>query len=198
MRSTVRLLVGIAVLAAVALSGCTSSSAPKKSASPTSTAPTPTSVAPTTSATPKPTPTPLSAFEQDPAVQGARKFFYQAGRTINSGHVIDSKLRGLVTPFVAKQMKQVTGPDVGTYYPGPAPFQPIGVVVVNAHAKTINGCLMANGWAQNRKTHKPAHPLQIAGVKVNMVEVSGRWVVDGLPFTKSVSCKGVTVKTQKW
>lgn len=198
MRHAVRVFGCAVALATVAVSGCTSSSAPKKSTAPTSVVPSSTSAAPSTTATPKPTLTPLSAFEQDPAVQGMRKFFYQAGRTINSGRVIDGQLRALVTPFVAKQMKQVTGPDVGTYYPGPAPYQPTGVKVVNSSKKIISGCLEANGWAQNRKTHKPAHPLQIAGVQVVMVNESGRWLVDGLPFTKSISCKGVTVRTQKW
>ncbi len=131
-------------------------------------------------------------------MQGMRKFFTQAARTINTGHVIDDQLRALVTPYVAEQMKRVTGPDVGTYYPGPVPFQPTGVVVNSAGNKTIAGCIEANGYAQNPKTHKPAHPRQIVGVRVNMLQVSGRWLVNGLPFTKSVSCAGVTVRTQTW
>lgn len=194
---------GVLAPAAVLLAGCTSSSAPAKappsgpetSAASTSVSAAPTSATPSTSAS---SAKPLSAFEQDPAVQGARAFFAQAGRTINTGHVIDDKLRALVTPYVASQMKQVTGPDVGTYYPGPAPFQPTGVVASSAANKTISGCLEANGWAQNPKTHKPAHPRQIAGVKVNMLDRSGRWLVNGLVFTKSVSCSGVTVRTQTW
>ena len=217
MRYRVGLSVSALLVALALLSGCTSSGKTDKStpattrppssaqssgtvsstpAAPTSssTKPAPTSTAPT-----KPVrPAPLSAFEKDPAVQAMRKFFYHSGRMINAGNYIDAELRTMITPFLVPHMKQLAGVDVGRYYPGPLPFQPKSVQVVNSTNRTISGCLIANGWAQNPKTHRPAKPLQVVGAKVFMVKGSGRWLVNAVPFVKSVSCKGVVVHEQKW
>ncbi len=198
MRQGVRLIACVAALAAGALTGCTSSSAPKKSAAPTTPTPTSSPAAPSTSATPSPTPTRLSAFEADPAVQAMRKFQYELGRTINTGHYTSAALRRYTTPYVAKNLKLVVGSDLGSYYPGPGPFQPTGVTIDDSSHRTIRGCLVSTGWAEDRKTHKPLKPLKVTPSDFSMVKSSGRWLVNGIPVDKNVSCANVKVMMPTW
>ena len=192
----------VAALAAGALCGCTSSSAPKKRAAPTASMTTTSPAAPSTSSTPRPTPratpTRLSAFEADPAVQAMRKFQYELGRTINAGQYTSAALRGYSTPYVAKNLKLVVGSDLGSYYPGPGPFQPTGVTVDDASHRTIRGCLVSTGWAEDRRTHKPLKPLTVTPSDFSMVKSSGRWVVNGIPVDEHVSCANVKVMMPKW
>lgn len=195
-----QLAVAAALVAAVA-GGCTSSGATKESSSPTSTQPAPatsSSAAPSTSTTPRPKPTPLSPFEADPAVQAMRKFFYVGARTVNEGHYTSPALHALITSVLAREIKQVFGPDVGGYYPGPVPFQPVGVTVISSTRRDIRGCLLANGWAQNRKTHEPLRAYQVIGARTQANKVSGRWLMGALPADKNIRCSNVKVQTQRW
>lgn len=201
------------VLTAVLLSACTSSGSPGKSSSATST-PASTSVAPSTpavsssstssSATPTPTPTPtrtvvpLSPFEKDPGVQAFRAWAAAAARTVNTGHYISASLRATMTAGLASQMKTIIGTDVGTYYPGPVPYTPVRVIVHSSASREIDGCGLSTGFAENRKTHKPAEARKVIPVQVLAVQQSGRWVLSAMYGQARVRCTGVVIKTPRW
>ncbi len=163
----------------------------------TSASPTPT---PTPTATPTPTPSstaPLSPFEKDPAVKALRRWAAQAARTVNTGHYTDSALAAVMTGGLAKNIKVVLGPDVGLYYPGPAPFTPVSVRTVSATRRDVKICIVGTGFAEKRSTKRPAAARKVLAIDAGAVRVSGRWVASQF-YTATFSCSGVTVPEPRW
>lgn len=56
---------------------------------------------------------------------------------------------------------------------------------------------MADGFAQNEKTGKPARKRQVIPVEFGLVRVKGEWKVDSAR-DGAVECKGVKVKAVTW
>ena len=191
-----------ATLVAAALAGCSSSGSPaKSSAAPVTSTPTPvgsTSAAPSTTAAPTPSAAPLSAFEKDPSVQAFRSWAALAGRVVNTGHYTSTALNALMTPYMQKTVKAILQPDVGSYYPGPLPLQPVGVTVASASHRIIRGCGETQGFTQNLKTHQPLHAAVVTPVSVDMLMTNGHWLVNSLYVNKQVACSGVKVNSQRW
>ena len=197
MRWTLGVVAGCALIALVA--GCTSSGAGTDASTPPGPLPATNSTigtSSTSSGTPSPTPTkskPLSRFEGDPGVVALRHFAAVSARTINSGRYTSAELRSLMTPTVAKEMKQTNGPDVGLRYPGPVPFTPVRVVVTSTTSRRIDGCWVSTGFAQKPQTNKPAKPLKLIAVRSEETLTHGTWLLSVLLAVDSFSCKGVHV-----
>ena len=197
MRWTLGAAAGCALIALVA--GCTTSSDGDGASTPPGPLPATSSsidTSTTSSGTSGPTPSksaPLSRFEGDPGVAALRHFAEVSARTINSGRYTSAALRSLMTPTVAKEMKQTNGPDVGLHYPGPIPFTPIRVVVTSTTSRRIDGCWVSTGFAQNPRTNKPAQPLKLIAVRSEETLTHGTWLLSVLLAVHSFSCKGVHV-----
>lgn len=127
-----------------------------------------------------------------------RAFAIQAARTVNTGHEIDTKLRALITPVVAKNIGYITGPDVGLYYPGPVPFTPVSVKIVSATERQMNLCFVAKGFAEKPSTKRPAAPLMLLRVDGGAVLTGGRWKVSTFYSSNAFSCTGVTIPRPLW
>lgn len=190
---------GALVLASTA-AACTSSG-PGKQAPPSvasSSSSSATAAASSVAAAPTPTTQPLSAYESDPGIEAYRAWAAQAARTVNSGHYTSKALEALMTPTFAKTMKHVLGTEVGRYYPGPIPFTPINLRVPSATVHQSDGCLEANGFAQNPKTHKPAAAAKVVPITISTVDQGGTWVMNGLSGPAKISCTGVKIGTSTW
>jgi hypothetical protein len=197
MRWTLGAIAGCALVALVA--GCTSSGGGPSGSSPPGPLPatdSSTGVPTTSSTSPTPTPsksTPLSRFEGDPGVAALRDFAAASARTINSGRYISPQLRTLMTPTVAKEMKQTNGPDVGLHYPGPVPFTPLRVAVTSTTSRRIDACWVSTGFAQKPQANKPAKPLKLIAVRSEETMTHGKWLLSVLLAVDSFSCRGVHV-----
>lgn len=188
----------------VALTGCSSSSAPGNSDVPARPDPTtsaavassPTSTPPpsvSTSAAPKP----LSPYENDPAVKALRAWAAQAGRTVNTGKYDDAALNALMTPSLVPTMKHDLGDEVGHYYPGPLPFTPVTVTVNSARSRDVHMCVLAGGYSLNPKTHKPFSKRSVIAIDAGAVRSGQKWLVSKLD-NAGFSCKGVKIREQSW
>jgi hypothetical protein len=197
--TVLRRVAGIAVATGLVtglVAGCTSSATPKASPLPGSTT-APSSTPVSTSASPSPSPTPLSPYEADPAVQALRAWAAQAARTVNSGKYDDAALDALMTPQLAKTMKHVLGTEVGHRYPGPIPFTPVRVTVVNASNRDVRLCVVSDGFSINPKTGKPFAKFHVAPIDAGAVSSGGKWLVAKFDVG-SFSCSGVRVKEVRW
>ena len=201
MNGRVGLRVACACAGVVVLAGCTSSGSTAASSSVPPPSPSTSAVSTSASPTPMPTPSssaPLSPFEQDPGVKALRAFAVQAARTINTGHEIDTKLRALVTPFIAKNIKYITGSDVGLYYPGPVPFTPVSVRVVSSTQRQMNVCFIGKGFAEKRSTMKPAAPLMLLKINAGEQLQGGTWRISMFNTATNFSCAGVSISRPLW
>ena len=131
-------------------------------------------------------------------MKAMRAFAAQAARTINSGHQIDSKLRALMTPGLAKSVRYITGPDVGLYYPGPVPFTPVSVRAVSSTQRQMNLCFIGKGFAEKPSTKKPASALMLLPVNGGAVLSAGHWVISQFFAGKGFSCSGVKITRATW
>ncbi len=173
----------------------TTSAAPSSSAAPS------TSSAPSAPATPTPSRSAaaLSRLENDPAVKAWRAFAVQAAKTVNTGHETSAALRRLMTKSFAATMHHILGPDVGLYYPGPVPFQPVSVTVTSPTARVVRGCLFQQGFTWKSKSAQRAAQRRFIGpAMVFTVRQNGRWIVDNVTAARNVNCKNVEVRTQRW
>lgn len=192
---------GLLVLAASACGGSAKSPAVSAAASPIPTqdvavSPSPaTATAPAKTVTaPKPKPpAPLSAYESDPAVKDLRAYYVAAARAINARNFRLPALLALSTPGRAARHQSVFGSEVGLYYPGPAPFTPLGVRTVAAGHKQIITCGIDNGWGLTRKGGRAAHPLSVLGIRTDMLLTGGRWHVDHVRAAHGTTCSGVRI-----
>lgn len=191
-----------AALLAVALAaaGCSSSAAPHKSSAASSTPPVSTmpSSAPVSSPTPTPTKTtPLSPFEQDPAVVAFRSWAAQVARTINERKIDEPALDALMTASFAKGIRGITSGEIGHRYPGPVPFTPTRVTVTSSSARDLHLCVIDDGYSLNPKTGKPFAARHVQPIDASAVKFNGRWLVskfDGASF----SCAGVKIPEPSW
>ena len=198
-----RVAVLVAALTAfVVAAACTSSSKPSRSDTPLGSSSSATLSPTPTPVTPKPSPTksaPLSRFEADPAVAAMRAWSAQVAKDVNAGGKFnDPALLVLETKKFASQVRSIIGTDVGTYYPGPAPFTPLAVTVVSPTERKIKMCIVSTGFAQNSKTHKPAKKLKLLPSEAVMPLVSGDWKLDSLTQAPTTSCAGVKVPMPTW
>ena len=102
-----------------------------------------------------------------------------------------------MTPAFARNMKQVIGTDVGLHYPGPIPFTPLSVRVINATDHQVGVCLVSDGFAQQRSTGRPAKKHRVVAATGGAVLTNGRWVASRLSAA-TFSCSGVTVPEPRW
>jgi hypothetical protein len=114
------------------------------------------------------------------------------------GKFNDPALLALETTKFASRVRPLIGSDVGTYYPGPAPFQPLAVTVVSPTERDVKMCIVSTGFAQNPKTHKPAKRLKLLPANVAVLQNAGAWRVDSQRLAPQVSCTGVKVPMPTW
>lgn len=197
--------VGALVVFAALAAGCSSSGPSGSSSSAPSSTPAPstpsTSAAPSTSTAPS-TPAPstsaaLSKFENDPAVKALRVWAAQIARTVNAGNYTDAKLNTLMTPELAKQIKEIDGGEQGHYEPGPLPFTPIAVTNITANSRDVKLCVLAGGFSQHPDTHKVWSKRNVIPVNAAAVRSNGRWVVSKFQ-SANFSCAGVHIPEQSW
>ena len=146
---------------------------------------------------PKPKPkanvAPLSAYEGDPAVKDLRAYYVAAARAINARNFRLPALLALSTPGRAARHQAVFGSEIGLYYPGPAPFTPLGVRTVAPGHKQIITCGVDNGWALTKKGGRAAHPLSVLGIRTDLLSTGGRWHVDHVRAATGTTCSGVRI-----
>jgi hypothetical protein len=94
-------------------------------------------------------------------------------------------------------MSQVDGSDVGFYYPGPLPFTPVSVKT-SGSTSTVGVCMLAKGFAQNRKTKVPAQEREIYAGDFTMVVSKGRWKLDNIVGTPKRDCSKTKIKGVAW
>ncbi|HEU5007306.1 MAG TPA: hypothetical protein VFT67_10055 [Jatrophihabitantaceae bacterium] len=139
----------------------------------------------------------MSAFESDPVVKAVRAWADQAAKTVNSGHYTDKALQALMTPALAKTMKNILGGVVGQHFPGPLPFTPISTKQLANNQRELRGCLQTNGFGLDPKTGKPAHKRVVSAFYGDAVRSGGIWKVSALDHG-SFSCTGVRIPEVKW
>jgi hypothetical protein len=194
--ATVVATVGLAVLAA----GCAGSPqagdqpAPKTTTKAPSTTATARQTPPTSSVPAKPAP--QSRFESRPQVKVVRQWAVAYANAVNAK---DRSLRALRPYSTAAGMRvfpQAGAEDYGTYFPGPQPITPTRVTATGARS-VVTGCLLSDGWGQNRKTGKPASKHNVVPVDVILKKRKGHWKVDQL-YDGSNNCAHVKVPGFEW
>ena len=137
-----------------------------------------------------PKPSPLSAFEADPAVAGLRTYLRAVADAVNAKDLQLPSLLAASTAARAGRHQQFYGPNLGSYFPGPRPVAVLGVRAVNATRRVIAGCQLSN-YALD----KPGGKLLVASVvspgTYEMVLQGGSWKLDSAKASKDVSCAGV-------
>jgi len=156
---------------------------------------------PTTSATkttsPTPTGTPVSPFEDDPAVKALRAWTAQLAKTVNAGKTDEPALDALMTQAVKAGITKIIGGAAGLYMPGPLPFIPIQITKETSTQHNINICVVNEGFSQDPRTHKPLGVHTIKPIDAGADFVDGRWLVSGF-FRGHFSCDGVVVPEPTW
>lgn len=125
-------------------------------------------------------------------------WFAAAAKAINAKKYDTPALDALMTPAFRARLKLMLSSDIGLYYPGPVPSSPITVVDKEPGLRFIETCDVVDGYAQDPKTHKPAHPFHEVAGEVRMQQLNGKWVLQDWIAAPSRSCKGVHVPTPSW
>jgi len=185
-----------AMLLAVAACGSddTSAEPAPQSGSPTTASSSPT---PTPTASETPTTTPLSPYEDNPAVKVLRNWAYLLGKAVPARDAQLRRLNGVLQGQAMTSMRDAVDSDLGNEWPGPLPFTPVRVDVTGKRAK-IDICFQTHGWSLDPKTHAPVEPdRKVIPAQMWLTKASGRWVIDGY-YTSTITCSEVPVKGVAW
>lgn len=193
----------LATFLAASLTACGGSDDPTTTG-PTSVAPS--SPPPSESATPSPsesaslttratsTVAPLSRFEDDPAVRGARAWAQAIATDINKGDLAFAASTPLTVPAARKDLKFYASKDIAAklQYPGPLPFAPVRVHTAGTMS-TVVTCTWTQGWGIDPSTHKPVQKRTIAGDDFVMKKTASGYKFVNL-IDNSTDCSDINVK----
>ena len=177
------------------VAGCSSDEplAVPQSAAPASERPSP-SPSRTPSPSPSPSPEPLSAFEDDPAVQAIRAFYVAAARAVNADDFMLPELLAVSTARRVEINRSTFEDGIGGYTPGPTPFTPVGVQEVAPDRRTVLGCSLDSGWVLTAEGGTPVEPDVVGGGTWEVLLEDGVWKVHRITGAEDVSCDGVPVQ----
>ena len=153
------------------------------------------SAAPTTEASPVATPTARSAaltgpYRRDPGVKFLVTYFKVTAAAINAKNADLPALVALETadqrPYTVKALKQ----EYGRFAPGIVPFVPLSVGAPKATVRTVNICVLSDGWTLDAKTKKPAKRRKVQAQQAELVKTGSTWKVKAFYFD-SFSCSAV-------
>ena len=165
------------------------------SAQDSTSAPSPSAVPlPSPSPSPSPTPPPLSAFEDDPAVQGLRTYLLAAATAVNARDLQQPALLASSTAVRAGRHQEIYGPALVGHYPGPSPVAVLGVEVVSETERSLPICSPEGGYLLTMPGGPPVAELEVVGGRFRMVLEAGRWKVDEAVGDDAVDCAGVSLQ----
>lgn len=148
---------------------------------------------PTDAPTQSPSAEPLSAYEDAPQVEVARKWAAAAARDVSAGKAQLPTAR----KFMSEKGHQVVptrfSQEVGLTYPGPVPFTP---VAVRSDGDVVT-CMWVAGWGRDKATDEPAEKKKIAAMRIDLDRIEGQWQVSDL-LTSEADCSGIDVQGVTW
>ena len=145
------------------------------------------------SASPSASPSPLSAFEADPAVQGLRANLAAVAEAVNQQNLQLPALLATTTARRAGVHQEVYGPEFGNFYPGPNPTAVLGVQVISETQRNVLVCTVENGFVLDRPGGTPVKPYAVAGGQFELLLQDGLWKVNRAVAADEVSCQGVPI-----
>ncbi len=154
------------------------------------------SPAATTEPSPVATPAATSAaltgpYRKDPGVKFLVTYFKASAAAINARNANLPALVALETadqrPYTVKALKE----EYGRVAPDVPPFVPLSVGAPKATVRTVNICVLADGWTLDAKTKKPAKRRKVQAQQAELVKSGGTWKVEAFYFD-SFSCSGVS------
>lgn len=140
---------------------------------------------------------PRSRFERNPAVRVLRTHYVGLAKSVNLRTADVPELVRTSTTARAAVNPSVMRTELGLHYPGPVPFTPYAVRVVDSRTREVLMCAVDEGWGRDPATGRPARPWSVVRLVATVVRVDGRWLVDRIVRTPG-SCVSVRIYEVMW
>lgn len=141
----------------------------------------------------EPTPTPLSPFEADPAVQALRAHLAAAAAGINAKNLQTPALKATSTARRLSRLPDIYSEEIKTYFPGPRPVAVLGVKVVSGTAREILACSLEDGFGLDKPGGTPVMPEKVLPLAFEMLLEGRAWKVHAARSAEGISCAGVAL-----